>query len=501
VRDGHCFLQRARKAAEAAHIVIVNHALLLADVSAGGGAIPAYQHLVVDEAHNLEDAATKQFGGAVSLRRLVESLEGLYRPRGRDAREGGAVTLLKQFPPGGVQMAGEALQAAVMAAADRAEPCFVALSRLIPGTNEDDRLLADRSLRTQPAWEEPERLWDSLDHALKEVAAKASLALSALSAGTSTEGPDVVAEEVETAARRVEEMRLTLSSLMSATGEDTISWLARERDGTASINAAPLDVGPTLWDELFSHKETVIATSATLSAAGSMTHTARRLGLEGPESLVLGSPFDYERSTLLCAFEDLPDPATPGYDEASAASLAALVAAADGRTLALFTSHGALRRAAERVRPMLAEQGITVLAQGVDGQPRQLADHLRRQPRSVVLGTSSFWEGVDIKGDALSLLVIARLPFAVPTDPIHRARSAQYDDPFREYSLPSAILKFRQGFGRLIRDRADRGVVAVLDRRIYDKNYGQQFVSALPRCRTLKADTDAISRRVREWLR
>ncbi|HEY4669278.1 MAG TPA: helicase C-terminal domain-containing protein, partial [Tepidiformaceae bacterium] len=243
------------------------------------------------------------------------------------------------------------------------------------------------------------------------------------------------------------------------------------------------------------------ATSATLSAAGSMEYAERRLGLERPEKLRLGSPFDYRSSTLLAAFSDVPEPNAPGYSEALAAAIVELVKASDGRALALFTSHASLKRVASLVRQPLEDSGIVVLAQGIDGPPRQLTENLIQNPRTLVLGTSSFWEGVDVRGDALSLLIIARLPFAVPSDPIYRARSEQYDNPFNEYALPAAILRFRQGFGRLIRDREDRGVVAVLDRRVYEKQYGAQFIKGLPECTRIRGDTADVADHVRDWLR
>jgi DNA polymerase-3 subunit epsilon/ATP-dependent DNA helicase DinG len=231
-----------------------------------------------------------------------------------------------------------------------------------------------------------------------------------------------------------------------------------------------------------------------------MDYTSRRLGLETPRVLQLGSPFDYERATLLAAFTDVPEPNDRGYLQAVARAVIQLVGASQGRALALFTSHAAIREVASLIRPDLEGAGIVVLAQGVDGSPRQLTENLIANPRTVILGTSSFWEGVDIRGEALSMLIIARLPFGVPTDPIHRARSEQYDNPFGQYSLPAAILKFRQGFGRLIRDRNDRGVVAVLDRRIYEKGYGRDFVAALPRCTQIRSDTAAVAVKARQWL-
>lgn len=500
VREGKCFLQRSRKAAESAHIVVVNHALLLADIAAGGSALPAFDHLVVDEAHNLEEQATQQFGGSVSRRLLGEALEGIHRRPGREQREGGVVTLLKAFPEGGATMSGRALEQAVARAASNSAPCFEALAALAPRNADDDRLLVDRSVRARPEWTVVEEAWDALDRVLKQVNAAALTAVNIVSETATVEEPDAIAGEIETAARKVEDMRLRLGALVSRGDDATIVWVARERDGTGSLNSAPLEVGPTLWEHLFSKKRTLVATSATLAAAGSMDFAARRLGFEKPEALQLGSPFDYERATLLAAFTDVPEPNDPGYERAVATAVGALVRASDGRALVLFTSHSSLRRVAELARPALEEQGIAVLAQGVDGQPRQLIENLVESPRTAVFGTSSFWEGIDVRGEALSMLIIARLPFAVPSDPVYRARSEQYDNPFEQYALPGAILRFRQGFGRLIRDREDRGVVAVLDRRIYEKRYGEQFVASLPRCTRVRADTATVAARAREWL-
>ncbi|MBI5946616.1 MAG: 3'-5' exoribonuclease [Chloroflexi bacterium] len=500
VRNGSCFLQRARKAAEAAHIIIVNHALLLADIASHGSAIPAYDHLIVDEAHNLEDQATKQFGGTVSRRLLLEALDGLHRPRGREGREGGVATLLRALPEGAAHAAGVALENGVAAAVPLIAPFFEALAGHLPGAGEDDALLIGKSVRARPEWLAVDTAWGALDKALQQTLSAGANAAKTVLDSAPIEEPDILAGEIESAARRVDEFRSLMAELLSRTGEEQVVWAARESDRTASLNSAPLDVGPTLWEELFSKRRTVVATSATLATAGSMEFAARRLGLEGPRMLQLGSPFDYESSTLLAAFTDVPEPNDPGYLDAVASAVTRLVQASDGRALVLFTSHSALQQVVQRCRGPLEDGGIVVLAQKTDGSPRQLTENLIANPRTAVFGTQSFWEGVDIRGDALSMLIIARLPFSPPTDPVHRARSEQYDDPFGQYSLPAAILRFRQGFGRLIRDREDRGVVAVLDRRIYEKRYGAQFVAALPRCTMVRADAETVAARAAEWL-
>ncbi|GAB4326691.1 MAG: helicase C-terminal domain-containing protein [Dehalococcoidia bacterium] len=500
VREGRCFLQRARSAAESAHIVVVNHALLLADLASGRTAIPAFDHLVIDEAHNLEDVATKQFGASVSRRMFDEALAGLYRAAERGQRAGGVAALLRSLGRGSCVAAAEVLERAVDDARQVSGAPFVALGALDRGPSDDGRLLLTGAVRSSPDWGAVEQGWDTLDSALRRVFEAGINAAQVVAAETGGESRSGLVSEVEAAVRKVEELRSVAAALMTGFQEGMVTWSAQDRDGTASLEAAPLHVGPRLWEELFSECRTVVGTSATLSAAGSMAYTAERLGLSDVESVQLGSPFDYERSTVLAIPTGLPDPNSAGFDDAAAAAIEQLVRVSGGRALVLFTSHAALQRTANRAREAIEEAGIAVLVQGQDGTPQQLTRDLLANPRSVVFGTSSFWEGVDIRGDALSLLVITRLPFAVPTDPVHRARSEQYERPFFEYSLPSAILRFRQGFGRLIRSRDDRGVVAVLDNRIFTKRYGVEFVRALPRCTTLRADLPTIVAQTAKWL-
>lgn len=498
VREGNCFLLRARKAAESAHILVVNHALLLADLAAGGSAIPEFEHLILDEAHNLEDVATNQFGANLSSRKLADALDGIHRRGSRESREGGVVMLLKALPQEAFGAPAGVLQDAVAGCYDRAAPFFAALGR-IPGTGEDDRVLLSGGVRHSDTWEAVEAAWDPLLRALKQVEARGQEAAKAV-ASAAVEGADVLAAEFETAIRKVQDIAILAERLMGSPGDETIAWVARDRDGNGTLNSAPLEVGPRLWDELFSKTRTVVATSATLSANGDMEFAAKRLGLQEPGELRLGSPFDYKNATLLAAVEDVADPGEREYLSSVARAVVQLTEASEGRALALFTSNAALRRVAEMVRGELDSRGILALAQGIDGSPKQLTDQLRENPRTLILGTASFWEGIDIRGEALSMLIITRLPFGVPSDPVFKARSEQYPNPFNDYALPSAILKFRQGFGRLIRDKEDFGVVAVLDRRLWEKQYGKAFLNSLPECTRLKAPADVVAHHAREWL-
>jgi DNA polymerase-3 subunit epsilon/ATP-dependent DNA helicase DinG len=268
-----------------------------------------------------------------------------------------------------------------------------------------------------------------------------------------------------------------------------------------AVCSAPLHVGEALDKALFSVKESVVLTSATLTAEGCFDYVRERLSLEDASELVLGSPFDYRRSTLLYLVQDIPEPGRPAYQRSVEAAIADLVGALGGRTLVLFTSHSQLRITNSAIRSGLEEQGILVLAHAIDGSRRRLLQAFKSAPRAVLLGTSSFWEGIDVVGDALSCVVIVKLPFAVPTDPIIAARSESFDEPFKQYSVPQTILKFKQGFGRLIRSSTDRGVVAILDSRLRTKFYGQAFLQSVPRC-TVKAGSAAnLVTAATGWLR
>jgi DNA polymerase-3 subunit epsilon/ATP-dependent DNA helicase DinG len=252
-----------------------------------------------------------------------------------------------------------------------------------------------------------------------------------------------------------------------------------------------------LWHE----KDSVILTSATLTAAGEFTYLRNRLYAEEADELAVGTPFDYENATLLYIANDIPEPGDRnGHQRAVESGLINLCRATGGRTLALFTSYEQLRRTSQAIAPVLAKHNVLVYEQGEGASPHSLLETFRASERAVLLGTRAFWEGVDVPGEALSVLVIVKLPFDVPSDPIVAARSETFDDPFYQYSLPEAILRFRQGFGRLIRTQYDRGVVAVLDRRVLTKRYGRLFLDSLPNCTSRVGPLGELPKLARQWL-
>ena len=276
--------------------------------------------------------------------------------------------------------------------------------------------------------------------------------------------------------------------------------MRRESD-RVSLHAAPLHVGPLVQKHLWHAKEAVVLTSATLTTAGEFDYLRSRLAADQADELAVGSPFNYETSTLLYLVNDMPEPAMRVENQrAVEKALITLCTATRGRALVLFTSYAQLKQTANAIREPLDRVGVAVYDQS-DGTPRTtLLEAFKTAEAGVLLGTKSFWEGVDVPGEALSALVIVKLPFDVPTDPIIAARSETYERAFNEYTLPEAILRFRQGFGRLIRTRSDRGVVVILDRRVLTKQYGRMFLDSLPGCSSRTAPLAQLGRDAARWI-
>jgi Rad3-related DNA helicase len=258
-------------------------------------------------------------------------------------------------------------------------------------------------------------------------------------------------------------------------------------------------VGDLVETNLVRACRTAIFTGATLRTGTGFDFMRERLGLWDAEASIIPSPFDYRRSTLLYMPSDLPEPNRPGYQQAVEQAILQAALTAGGRTLVLFTSYSHLRATAVSIRGPLEQMGITMLQHGTSSRRRLLLAY-RNTEHAVLLGTRSFWEGVDLAGDLLSCLVIARLPFAVPTDPIVAARGALYDNAFSDYTLPDAVIRFRQGFGRLIRRASDRGVVLLLDSRVWRRGYGSAFLDALPTCTTRRGPLADLGKSMAQWL-
>jgi DNA polymerase-3 subunit epsilon/ATP-dependent DNA helicase DinG len=513
-----CPYHRARTLAEGAHVLIVNHALLLADIATGLRVLPDYQYLIVDEAHHLEAATTHGLSAEVDEASLHRGLRDLAS--GAGGVLGPAIAWLRAAA--GAAAASEA-EEQVRRIAARASEClelsrrlFEAASRLLASRREgQDVGPFNQTVRLLPAtrslaeWSDIEVAWDNLKPVLSAVIAGAgevgeTLASSDLD-GRSAGGDLTLA--LRASVRELDSQASLLDAMIFEPRPHMIYWLeAVGANARVTYRSAPLEVGPLLERHLWHEKEAIVMTSATLTTAGEFDYLRRRLGADEADELALGSPVDFETSTLLYLVTDIPEPAPSGTSEGRTyqamieQGLIDLVTASRGRALVLFTSYDQLRRTALAVSDRLAARGILVLEQGDGASRYSLLETFRASEQAVLLGTRSFWEGVDVPGEALSVLVLARLPFDVPTDPIIAARAETYESPFDEYTLPEAILRFRQGFGRLIRTRSDRGVVAAFDRRLLSKRYGTLFLESLPACTVRRGRMADLPRAAARWL-
>ena len=540
-----CFVYRARKAAAAAHLVVANHALVLAEATCPeSGFFPAYGCLVLDEAHNLEDIATDCFSHVFSLPDLSRLLNRLRRRgRGRRVRPGGVLAAVERQLSRGV-LADSPAVATVSRLLDEAGPLTV---QLVKAAEAIARVAAAKLLDVAPAADlvgaRPRRYrsdWlptaDRL--ALQKVfdSAMARLVGCLHDLSDALDG-SVPAGEFNFCADLVVQLRGVASSLVMFANEtdfvlradsaEFAYWAERKpgerKGGDLRLVGAPLAVADDLRRHLYDQKDAVVLCSATLRIGPDFGYMSRRLGFLPAETpaeegepqpdryrrLFASSPFDYLRQSLTLAADFLPNPATDSgpFVAALAQMLEEIFAVTEGRGLVLFTSYEMMQAVAAAVSDRFAAAGFTLLVQG-DGMGREaMAERLRtagdRGERVVLFGAQSFWEGVDVVGAALSCVVIARLPFAQQGDPIVEARSEQIartgKSPFRDYALPEAVIRFRQGVGRLIRAKRDRGVVIVADPRLATKNYGGIFRRSVPGTVHTVSDRGELLQRVSSW--
>ena len=490
-----CFYARARQAAESAHVIIVNHALLLADVAVESRIIPEYKYLVIDEGHHLESSITSQLSFTADQRSMEQLLKELSQPlRGSQHRVGlihevvrRCLSAVPNHLKGDVEEIAQRSHHAVAQALSATRRLFEALNGFIAdfwqGSIYNIKIRLTDNARGQPAWSNVEMSWDQAEAVLTDTSKALGIVYTML---TEFEGYDVPNWEELLASlafsrKQLDELRTNLHVILAEPTQDRIVWVEQNPNTKViSLHNAPLHVGSLVREHLLKPKESVIFTSATLRTNNSFEYYQERLSLWDAAEAAVGSPFDYARNTLLYLPTDIPEPASPGYQKAVEIGIIELVKRIKGRTLVLFTSYSQLRNTARSLKGPLAEVGIVVHQQGDGTSRRQLLENFKEADQAVLLGTRSFWEGVDIPGQTLSCVVITRIPFAVPSDPIVAARSETFDDAFNQYSIPEAILLFRQGFGRLIRTKEDRGVVAIFDRRVMTKGYGQAILDSLP---------------------
>lgn len=504
------FFYHARRQAEQAHLLIVNHALLVADLKTASRVLPPYTHLIVDEAHRLDEAATDQMTYRIEWSWVLALLRRL-------SLDEPLVThlhyQLRQQEQSSVQ---DQLNRISRTAGQFAQQLNDFADRLLYfAQHQDDvrrdagysqQIYLDQRRRTQQQWTQIELIWSQASTRLHQLVDQLTKVLERLDAlrwrqsepeATLYSEVQDVQSQLQTLAQRLDELVFQDDETDSHT---VITWMELNEEGNrVSLSVAPLYVNEILEKSLTLPRRTAIFTGATLRTGSGFTFIRDRLGLWHATALTVDSPFAYTSNTLLMMPHDLPLPDHSYYQQAVERAIIDATLATGGRTLALFTSYAQLRTTADAIRAELDRAGITVLEHGASSRNRLLREY-RRLEKAVLLGTRSFWEGVDLPGDELRCLVIVRLPFAVPSDPIVAARSRDLENSFSDYMLPDAILRFRQGFGRLIRRATDRGVVVLLDSRLWRKEYGSAFLESLPTCTISKAPLANLSEEIPAWL-
>ncbi len=509
---GTCPFYKAKQAAQTAHILIVNHALLLSDVATGSKVLPEYQYLIVDEAHHLENATT----GALSFRLSQNDFDRLLKEVG--GLSGGILGHILGVTRDLIRPTDFARLTQIVHRASEtsfrldtyARDFFHALTEFIDIQREgkpksqyayQERILP--SSRSLPGWDNVEINWGTAGEAMG-LLINSTTELYKACAEIFADGVEDLEDplgNLSNLLRRLSEAEAAISGMIHKPSVETIYWIeVQPQNNRLTLNTAPLRIGPLIEKYLWHEKSCVVLTSATLTAAGDFTYLRNLLLADEADELTLGSPFDYENSALLYLPNDIPEPNAPGYEAAVNRAIIQTANTCGGRMLVLFTSYAQLKRASQAIARPLNQNDIQIYEQGEGASPAALLDAFKTNPRAVLLGTRSFWEGVDVPGDALSVVLITRIPFEVPSDPLVAARSETFDDPFSEYQVPEAILKFRQGFGRLIRTASDRGVVAILDRRVLSKQYGRLFLESLPQCTIRTASLNDLPKQAAGWL-
>lgn len=506
--NGVCPFYRARQRAECSHIVIANHALLIADARIENRALPTYYNVVVDEAHHFENAITNGLSRRIDLALTLAHLQELSTAKGAtlgnlllSARDRFPANEFGKLETFAINISETLGQMRVLV-----RKYFRSLHEFAQSQDKNNRyqMRLLNSHRESGSFANVHNSWKQLGEYFLVISDALGHLCSAMQHYKQYQIPDFeeYAGELRANHRFIEGLHELLEQF---TNSPDSGWVYSITPGDTAdrtrIHVAPLHVGPLMESFLSQRKESIVLTGATLRTQGNFDHLKERLYAEHFETMSLGSPFDYKRSTLVYVPEDIPEPSQRNvYQKMLERGIIDLAAALEGRVMVLFTSYAQLRETSRAITPRLALGEIAVFDQSFGISREVLLDSFKSAEKAVLMGTRSFWEGIDIPGQILSAVVIARLPFAVPTDPIFASRAETYSNPFQQYAVPDAILRFRQGFGRLIRSKEDRGIVAIFDSRVISKSYGNSFLESLPDCTLQYGSMENLAPAATRWL-
>lgn len=505
-KAGVCFLLRARKKAEESDVLIVNHSLLFADLKTDYNVLPEYHQLVIDEAHQIYQTALQHLGSELSVENVTRIIDNIYRSTGLNfygtvkQRQESLARIVPSVSWEIFYKRLEGIPELCGSVLDQVKELFEYLSQIL-GKERTFRFVAQHTVRP---W------WQGLNIQIENLVGRIKGLLSVLESLTSIlngEDADEIEELKYTLASHQRDLQSFVDTLILATNVNNpkqVTWL--EYSSRLYLKTSPIEVSEILREKIFSRLDSVILTSATLSISNSFEHFLQDVGL--PKSTIteqVDSPFDYERQMQFIVVKKGIN--LYNSDGEKAIELARFITEVaermNGRTLVLFTAHSMLRQTYDYLNPLLTKTGIQLLAQGIQGERGTLLEAFKRNPKSVLLGANSFWEGIDIPGDTLSCVILVKLPFWPPSLPLIEARSEYLKslgrDPFHELLLPEAVIRFKQGFGRLIRSKGDRGVVILLDDRVIEKYYGRYFLSSLPINTHIRGENAVVFQKLEEY--
>ncbi len=499
-----CYLMRARNNARDAHLVLVNHSLLFSDLASDQAILSKYTNVIFDEAHNVEKVATDYLGMEISLWNFRDTLKKLFW---KERLETGVLVQLQKrlFRASIEENQKNLLKGQGEKASKQVQRCWEVtqgffriltqeLRQLIPEQSNNSQTLKHRYSRADGLLERIQNYYSELISELKKLLTSLHEILEILK-----ELPEEalryqkqIYQEILAQFTQIDTLINTLQFLVSAEWDNWVYWFelpAKENSDDSRLYGAPLDIAELLNERLYSNLNTAVFTSATLTVGKRFDYFLKRIGLdrvdpERLETVLLASPFQYDEQVLLAIPSFIPDPRSAQFRDALKEILTLLATELNRGTLVLFTSYALLNDLYETLRAVYESHRVPVYAQGINGSRHAIINYFKQQTNSVLFGTDSFWEGVDVPGESLELLLITKLPFDVPTEPLIQAKiekiKREGGNPFFDYTIPEAVIKFRQGFGRLIRSKTDYGAVIILDNRVIKKMYGRHFLNSLP---------------------